>query len=190
MHCIAKKKTVSAIKNSGNYYLIKVKKNQRGLFDAIEKATQKRPFDNCQNCQQVRGRREQRQVFIYRADKLNQQKWPGARWFIQVKRTGQRQAEPYERISYYISSFKSKKAEVFAAAIRGHWQIENRLHWQKDVTFREDKCGIHSGQAVGNLSLLINMTINLLRNYGFDSVKNSIAAFANKINLMSKILGT
>lgn len=190
MHCIAKKKTVSAIKNSGNHYLIKVKKNQKGLFNAIEKATQKRPFDCCQTCQQHRGRREQREVFIYRADKLNQQKWPGARWFIQVKRTGKRKAENYERISYYISSYKTKKAEVFAAVIRGHWLIENRLHWQKDVTFREDNCGIRSGQAAENLSLLINMAINLMRNYGFNSLKDSIAAFANKINLMSKILGT
>ena len=179
-----------AINNSGNYYLIKVKKNQKRLFAAIEQATQKRSFASCQTCQQHRGRTEQRQVFIYRADKLNQQKWPGVRWFILVKRTGKRKEEHYERISYYMSSYKSKQAEVFAAVIRGHWLIENRLHWQKDVTYKEDACCIHSGQAAENLSLLINMAMNLMRKNGFCSIKESIAAFANKIALMSKIVGT
>lgn len=184
------KKTVTAIHNSGNYYLIKVKKNQKRLFAAIEQAAQKRSFASCQTCQQQRGRTEQRQVSIYRADKLNQQKWPGVRWFISVKRTGKRDGEHYERMSYYMSSYKSKQAEVFAAVIRGHWLIENRLHWQKDVTFKEDACSIHSPQAASNLSLLINMAMNLMRENGFSSIKESIAAFANKIDLMSKIVGT
>jgi predicted transposase YbfD/YdcC len=184
------KKTVAAIKTSGNYYLIKVKKNQKGLYAAIEQATQKRPIDSCQTLEQHRGRREERQVLLYRADKDSQQKWPALRWFIQVKRTGKRKGECYARISYYMSSYKSKQAEVFAAVIRGHWLIENRLHWQKDVTYREDACRIHSGQAAENLSLLINMAMNMMRKNGFCSIKEAIAAFANKIALMSKIIGT
>jgi predicted transposase YbfD/YdcC len=190
MPCIAKKKTVTAIEASGNYYLIKVKKNQKRLFAAIEQAAQSRPWDSCQSSQQSRGRSEQRQVCIYQANKAQQQNWPGLRWFIQVKRSGKRQGEKYERISYYMSSYKSKQAQVFAAIIRGHWLIENRLHWQKDVTFKEDACRIHKGQAAENLSLLINMAINLMRKNGFGSIKESIAAFANKIHLLTKFVGT
>jgi len=181
---------VSAIKASGNYYLIKVKKNQKKLFAAIGQAAQRRPFASCQSSQQSRGRSEQRQVCIYQAGKAQQQSWPGLRWFILVKRSGKRQGENYERISYYISSYKSKRAQVFAAGIRGHWLIENRLHWQKDVTFREDACRIHSGQAAENLSLLINMAINLMRNNGFKSIKDAMAAFANKIEFMAKLFRT
>jgi predicted transposase YbfD/YdcC len=181
---------VTAIRVSGNYYLIKVKKNQKRLLAAMIQAAQSQPFASCQTCQQQRGRSEHRQLCMYRAHKLEQQKWPGLRWFIQVKRSGKRPEGDYERISYYISSYKSKRAEVLAAAIRGHWLIENRLHWQKDVSFKEDGCRIHSGQAAENLSLLINMAINLVRNNGFCSIKDSFAAFANKIALLTKIIGT
>ena len=42
----------------------------------------------------------------------------------------------------------------FAEAVRGHWGIENRLHWQLDVTFQEDQCRIRKGHADANFSIL------------------------------------
>jgi predicted transposase YbfD/YdcC len=190
------KKTVERIKATGNYYLIKVKQNQKRLFAAIQQVVaQRQAFGSNQSYQHCRDRSEYRQLLLYRASKESQQNWPGLRWFIQVKRFGKRQGEDYERISYYISSYKKKSkkekwAQVFAQAIRGHWLIENRLHWQKDVSFNEDGCRISKGQAAENLSLLINMAINLMRNNGFDSIKEAMAAFANKIGLLSKFIGT
>jgi predicted transposase YbfD/YdcC len=48
--------------------------------------------------------------------------------------------------SLYILG-KYVSAERFAQAVHGHWSIENRLHWQLDVTFQEDQCRIRTGSA-------------------------------------------
>ena len=47
-------------------------------------------------------------------------------------------------VRYYILS-RFVSAVRFASAVRGHWGIENRLHWQLDVTFQEDQCRIRKG---------------------------------------------
>ncbi|MGH8509941.1 MAG: ISAs1 family transposase, partial [Gammaproteobacteria bacterium] len=51
---------------------------------------------------------------------------------------------------YYITSLKYD-ARQLSNAIRGHWGIENTLHWTLDVTFREDECRIRRGEAAENL---------------------------------------
>ena len=52
----------------------------------------------------------------------------------------------------------------FAAAVRGHWSIENCLHWQLDVTFQEDQCRVRQGHADANLSILRRAALGLLKN--------------------------
>ena len=52
----------------------------------------------------------------------------------------------------------------FAEAVRGHWSIENRLHWQLDVTFQEDQCRIRQGHADANFSILRRAALSLLKN--------------------------
>lgn len=57
-----------------------------------------------------------------------------------------------------------RDAAVDAAAVRGHWSIENRLHWQLDVTFQEDQSRVRNGHADANLSILRRATLSLLKN--------------------------
>lgn len=64
---------------------------------------------------------------------------------------------------YYILSRKLT-AKQFAEAVRGHWSIENRLHWQLDVTFGEDQCRVRQGHADANCSLLRRTALSLLKN--------------------------
>ena len=47
--------------------------------------------------------------------------------------------------------------------IRQHWEIENKLHWSLDVTFREDESRVRVGHAPENLALIRKMAFNLLR---------------------------
>src|SRR5205814_7514738 len=54
---------------------------------------------------------------------------------------------------FYIMS-RLLSAREFAGAVRGHWGIENRLHWQLDVSFREDECRVHRDHAPANLSVI------------------------------------
>ena len=66
-------------------------------------------------------------------------------------------------IRYYILS-KKLSAKRFAAAVASHWAIENRLHWQLDVTFQEDQSRIRKGHADANFSSLRRTALTLLKN--------------------------
>lgn len=66
-------------------------------------------------------------------------------------------------VRYYILSRKLT-ARQLAAAVRGHWSIENRLHWQLDVTFQEDQSRVRKGHADTNGSILRRTALSLLKN--------------------------
>jgi predicted transposase YbfD/YdcC len=69
----------------------------------------------------------------------------------------------YER-RYYITSHQDKKASFIAHAIRSHWHVENKLHWQLDVSFDEDRNRLRSGSAAENIALMNKIALNLLKN--------------------------
>ena len=63
---------------------------------------------------------------------------------------------------YYLTSLPAE-AGRFAAAVRGHWEIENCLHWVLDVQMGEDRCAVHNKNAAQNLAALRVLCLNLLR---------------------------
>jgi predicted transposase YbfD/YdcC len=69
--------------------------------------------------------------------------------------------ECYESRYYILSKYVS--AQRFAEMVRSHWGIENSLHWQLDVTFREDECRIRKGHADANFSILRRTALSLLK---------------------------
>ncbi|MDV7397557.1 hypothetical protein RZS08_39520, partial [Arthrospira platensis SPKY1] len=66
--------------------------------------------------------------------------------------------------------------------IRDHWGIENRLHWVKDATLKEDKSLVKDLDRSETMSIVRNMVINLYRISGISSTKYAIEAFNNKIS--------
>jgi predicted transposase YbfD/YdcC len=64
-----------------------------------------------------------------------------------------------------ISSLSHKRADTASLIVlwRGHWGIENRLHWMRDVSFGEDKCQVKIGRGPQNLAAFRNAAISLLR---------------------------
>lgn len=63
---------------------------------------------------------------------------------------------------FFISSLAAD-AEPIGAAVRGHWAIENQLHWSLDVCFNEDACRTRTGQAAENLAIVRHIGLNLLK---------------------------
>jgi predicted transposase YbfD/YdcC len=64
---------------------------------------------------------------------------------------------------YYLSSAKLS-AQQFAAAVRAHWHVENRLHWVMDVVFHDDLMRLRSRNGPANMAAVRHMSLNLIRN--------------------------
>lgn len=69
-----------------------------------------------------------------------------------------------------------------ACGIRGHWSIENRLHWIKDVVFKEDDSKISLGHAPANLSVIRAIALNILRRNGHTSITTAQRFLSNDID--------
>jgi len=176
------KKTVEAIIDSGNAYLIQVKGNQPTLFRAITALVESQPALSTQAQQErSRGRDERRTVMVFPAPPELTEDWKDLQRVIHVTRQVTRNEKTTLTHNYYISSVVSDDATVFATGIRGHWSIENRLHWVKDVIQHEDDSGIKNGNGVETLSILKNVAINISRELGFDSIKGAAIHFASNV---------
>jgi predicted transposase YbfD/YdcC len=67
-------------------------------------------------------------------------------------------------VRYYIGS-KVAKAATYAGAIRGHWGIENGLHWVLDMSFDEDQCRMRADHSAENFALLRRLALSLLKQH-------------------------
>jgi len=154
-------------------YVLAVKKNQPTLYDGVSwffLAHREADFARVrvsrhETHEKAHGREETRSYYVCSVprDLPDRKRWPGLRaigWTINdTVRDGKRSHE----MRYYIMSRKLS-AKEFAAAVRGHWSIENRLHWQLDVTFQEDQCRVRRGHADANFSILRRTALSLLKN--------------------------
>jgi len=135
-----------------------------------------------------RGRQENRLICTYQANEKIKQHWPGAQTIINVTRTRITQKGGTTiTTSYYLSSI-TKSAKEFLKGIRHHWGIENRLHYVKDVTLKEDESKIKKGNAPEILSLIRNLIINLVRINGDNRIKKFMRNYAGNIALIASIL--
>ncbi|BCL36229.1 hypothetical protein NSMS1_29400 [Nostoc sp. MS1] len=168
--------------------MIAVKANQPKLDHQLQQNMQQsQPTTTHTDLERRSDRLTQRRVCVF--DNLNNisTDWVGLKSIIQVERVGTRAGQPYQQIAYYISSL-SQSASDFAQGIRGHWGIENRLHWIKDVVFDEDSCQMIDGYAAANFSIIRSFIINLLLHNGFDSLTTAIRQCAHDIKLLFSFL--
>jgi predicted transposase YbfD/YdcC len=183
------KKTVEWIISRGHQYVICVKGNQRKLHTRMIETTQTKEVLSEDKCvEKGHGRSETRVTRVFNVLPQIQIAWPSVQRIIEVHRYGTRGQEPYDMKHYYISSVPSNEAKFFAQGIRGHWGIENRLHWVKDALMKEDKSPITQHAPAKMMALLRASALSIYRVNGYDSWKESLARFSNKISKLANIL--
>jgi predicted transposase YbfD/YdcC len=89
-------------------------------------------------------------------------KWEGLQSVGMVEAIREVQGKTTVERRYYLSSLPLG-VETFARAVRGHWGVENKLHWALDVCFREDQSRARAGYAAENLATLRRLALNLLK---------------------------
>lgn len=171
MPCIPKK-TIEAIVASKNHYVAQVKGNQRFLFEEVQRIIiEQHPLDYYQEYQRDHGRKSSWHVRVFDAQSCPKaQEWKNLRRVIHVRRI----REIKQNISYadslYISDKFETDAQFFHQGIRGHWAIENSLHYVKDVIHNEDKNRIRTGTGPIAASIFSAIAINIHRKNGFKSI--------------------
>jgi hypothetical protein len=85
-------------------------------------------------------------------------------------------------VSYAITSLGPEQASAARRLrlLRGHWGIENRAHWVRDVTFDEDRCPIRSGAAPQAVAACRNPAIALVRRHGHDNIAEALRTHAGR----------
>jgi len=150
-------------------------------------ATGKAQSENEQN-ERTRDRCTRRRVRVFAAP---WQKpfcaWPDLACIIEVERTGRRGSKPYAERRFYVSSHAGQ-AEEFAEIVRGHWQIENNLHWVKDAILGEDDYATRAGDAPLNAALLRSLMITLFRLVGYHSVTRAWRYLAHDLPNLCRLL--
>lgn len=183
------KKTLKVILDSQNNYLVKVKANQPSLLSSIKEIIEtSSSLSSFTEEQTKRGRKEKRITKIYLPTSKIPDGWYGLNRIIQVERNFESKKAFHQTQSFYISSLLTNDAAIFSKGIRGHWLIENRLHWVKDVILKEDTTRHKSGNAAKNMSIIRNIAINIIRENGYESAKYATLFFASNVKELFKII--
>ena len=183
------KKTLNAIIEPGNDYVVQVKLNQKNLYKTLKEITNtSQPVDNHISDEKSRGRNEIRKTQLFLPTKNIPQGWPALNSIVKVARFTKRKGKETYEESFYISSICTVKTDNLAKGIRNHWSIENRLHWVKDVMQYEDNAAIKKGNGIEILTIFRNIAINISRGIGYDSIKDAQIYFASNVKeLYNKI---
>lgn len=164
------------ILDAGGQYVLQVKDNQPTLHEKMRVLFAELRLENFAGIEHDyftqtdgdHGRIEMRRLWVIWDVKLLGElagPWPGLRSLVVVERTREVNGKSSVELSYYISSLgRRTRAKRMAGYVRGHWSVENNLHWQLDVSFNEDRRRIRKGHGAENFSRLCRIALNLLKN--------------------------
>lgn len=155
------------IVDQGGHYLLALKRNQPGLWAEAERALEGVAAQHQAMGWPSHNRPVRWQVAVQAdlrwVDEAG--RWPGLVALVRVDTTRYPADGPAQRppARYYLSSQAGLGAEQALEAVRGHWAVENQLHWHLDVTLGQDAHRLRQQQAAENLALVRKMALNLLR---------------------------
>jgi predicted transposase YbfD/YdcC len=164
------KSIAMAIINKGADYVLPVKGNHKDLLDDIEELfrdadrAEFRGLDSVQSgsIEKSGGRVEERSYDLLDAEDLpGREEWIGCKCVGRVTRKRTKDGKTSIEVCYYITSL-DLNIDRFSKAVRGHWGVENGLHWSLDVIFDEDKHRYQDRIGTANLSLLRKIALAIL----------------------------
>jgi predicted transposase YbfD/YdcC len=175
------KEIAKQIVAAGGDYVLVAKGNQGRLLGDIQKTVEQalegRLPEGCvrqyTTREQGHGRAEERScIIVEHVERIRDRRlWQNLRVVGMCRRERTVNGETSEEVTYFIGS-RRLAARGYAQALRGHWGIENNLHWQLDVSFREDASRIQNRHGAESFALLRKLALALLKQH---SRKDSIA---------------
>jgi predicted transposase YbfD/YdcC len=168
LHC--QTATIDAIRAADAHYTLCVKSNQKTLYqDIMATFTTLRAEDHPslqpqETVEKQHGRIETRRYWI--TDDVSRlttrDSWHDLQSIGMVESERQIGTKISQKTRYFITS-RTADVRAFATRVRGHWQIENQLHWRLDVILAEDDAHIRVNHGPENMAVLRHMAINLLK---------------------------
>ncbi len=159
-----------------------VKANQGKLYELINAiVSHRKPVQpSLTKVTQQHGRSEHRSVRVFSAHGIDPHQWPAVNTIVALEPNRTAQGKDSHHCAYYISSLRTT-ASIWIDEVQGHWSIENRLHWPKDLLLKEDDSYGRKANALLTASLFRSITINLLRLNGFNSIAAALRELANQV---------
>lgn len=178
------KKTVQLLRHHQHNYLVTVKGNQKKLYQVLADYCQEHePLAQTESKDTGHGRQERRRVEVWSIPASFTTEWCDVQSVVRVTRWGQRQGKDYDHQMFYITSL-SPQGQKLSRVIRQHWQIENNLHWVKDVIFGEDQAQQIQGNAPQNFAIFRSWVISLLRLNGYHSMTEAMAMISHRLPVL------
>jgi predicted transposase YbfD/YdcC len=174
---LTQRHVAQAIVDEGGDYIMIVKENQPQLREDIELVFTLPPAGDRQETARTvdigHGRIEQRNITTSEA-LVGYSTWPGLAQVFELGRHVIMQKTGQERVEvvYGVTSLSSERATPGRVLdlVRGHWSIENKSHWVRDVTFDEDRSQVRCGSIPQVMAALRNTAIGLLRWAGHTNI--------------------
>ncbi|GFZ93350.1 ISAs1 family transposase [Nesterenkonia alkaliphila] len=191
MHTLAQQ--ARAVTDAGGHYLFTVKTNAKTLHTQISQAGWARRKPGYQHREKAHGRISTWSLSAINAPRYVQ--FPGAAQIIRVHRGREDTSQDTEASTgefvYAITSLPAKQAspKTLARLIRGHWGIENRLHWVRDTAYREDASQVRKGTTAHLMASLRNLAISIHRLTGQPNITAALRHYARDPELAAELTG-
>jgi predicted transposase YbfD/YdcC len=193
----------ATVRDAGGDYLVIVKENQPALLraiatlfasraDAALRAASLPVWDmrEATSADKGHGRREVRHLVASTAlnDYLD---WPGLAQVLLIERTWWERGERKTAMRYGITSLPAEvaSADRLLTLVRGHWQIENGLHYVKDVTLGEDRSLMHKGNGPSIMAVLRDTVVSVLHRAGWRTIAERLRFYSGNAHAALALLG-
>jgi predicted transposase YbfD/YdcC len=186
----------SIVEGDGDYVML-VKGNQPRLYDDLRVVfhhlpTRAEPLAAMETVDAGHGRLEQRRLTTSTA-LVGYSDWPGLAQVFQLERrtTRKKTGEQRHEVVYGVTSLSPARAdpEHLLRLVRQHWQIENQVHWIRDVTFDEDRSQVRVGSIPQVMAAFRNTAIGLMHWAGETNIAAACRRFAAQPWLALALIG-